>query len=208
MTRSTNRSITRSPLLWVAGLVVVAFAIALLLSGGDDAETTSSTGTETAPVDVAGEPLPTLGEGADPALGATAPAIAGVSFDGDAVEADPGARVYGFFAHWCPHCQRELPIVEEWLDEGLLPDGVDFLAVSTAVESGADNFPPSAWFADVGYDAAVLVDDDQGTVANAFGLSAFPFWVVTDDDGAVVARITGGVDRTQFQALGALALAG
>lgn len=208
MTRSTNRSITRSPLLWVAGLVVVAFAIALLLSGGDDAETTSSTGTETAPVDVAGEPLPMLSEGTDPALGAPAPAIAGVSFDGDAVEADPGARVYGFFAHWCPHCQRELPIVEEWLDEGLLPDGVDFLAVSTAVESGADNFPPSAWFADVGYDAAVLVDDDQGTVANAFGLSAFPFWVVTDDDGAVVARITGGVDRTQFQALGALALAG
>lgn len=204
MTRSPARSITRSPLLWVGGLVVVAFAVAVFLSGDDDV----TTGTETAAVEISGEVLPVLSDGADPAIGAIAPTIAGVSFDDTAVEADSGPRVYGFFAHWCPHCQRELPIVEEWLDEGLLPDGVDFLAVSTAVESTADNFPPSAWFTDVGYDAAVLVDDDENSVANAFGLSAFPFWVVTDADGAVVTRLSGGVDRTGFQALGALALDG
>lgn len=203
---TTTRSITRSPLLWVAGLIVIAFVVAVLASGGGDDET--STATETASVSITGDGLPGFTSTADdPAVGTAAPGFSGVSFDDSAVDAtDPAPRVVGFFAHWCPHCQRELPIVEEWLDEGLLPDGVEFVAVSTAVESQADNYPPSAWFADVGYDATVVVDDADSSLADAFGLPGFPFWVVTDADGQVVGRVGGAVDRTGFESLGQLAL--
>ncbi len=196
MTRS------RSPLVVVGVLVVVAFAIATLVSGGDD----PPSATETAPVAIEGAALAPFDPADDPAIGSPAPSVSGVSFDDAPVAVtEPGSRVYGFFAHWCPHCQRELPIVEEWLDEGLLPTGVGFVAISTAVEPGADNHPPSAWFEQVGYDGTVLVDDADSSVADAFGLTAFPYWVVTDADGDVVFRTTGGVDRSGFIALGELA---
>ncbi len=203
---TATRSITRSPLIWVAGLVAIAFVVAVLASGGGDDET--STATETAAVTIDGDGLPPFTSTDDAAIGQAVPAFSGVSFDDSAVAVEPGARVYGFFAHWCPHCQRELPIVEEWLDEGLLPDGVDFVAVSTGVESSADNYPPSAWFTNVGYDSTVIVDDGDSSLAIAFGLTGYPYWVVTDAAGDVVIRVGGGVDRTGFQTLGELALQG
>ena len=207
MTATANRSMTRSPILWVAGLIVIAFIVAVIATGGDDEVT--STQTEVAPVALSGDPLPPFVDTPDAAIGRLAPGFSGVSFDDSVVDASgPAARVYGFFAHWCPHCQRELPIVEEWLDEGLVPDGVEFIAVSTSVESGADNYPPSAWFTDVGYDSTVMVDDSSSSVGEAFGLTGYPYWVVTNAAGEVVVRVGGGVDRNGFIALGELAATG
>ncbi|MEM9203241.1 MAG: TlpA disulfide reductase family protein [Actinomycetota bacterium] len=202
---TTNRSITRSPVFLVGVLIVAAFAITIALNAGGDGGSDVAEATETAAVVITGESLPPFADD-DAARGLPAPAVTGLSFDDSAVDlSQPAARIYGFFAHWCPHCQRELPIVQAWIEEGLVPDGVEFVAVSTAVERSADNFPPSAWFTDVGYDATVLVDDDNNSVANAFGLPGFPYWVATDGDGNVVARAGGAVDRDGFEALIALA---
>lgn len=202
---SRQRSPFNSPIVWLGGFIVVAFVIALALGGGGG-EDTAEAG-ETGTVTITGD---TLGEFAqpDPAIGLTAPTVTGQSFDGSAVELATGARVYGFFAHWCPHCQEELPLVTEWLDAGVLPDGVDFVAVSTAVEPEAGNYPPSAWFDDVGYDDTVFLDDQVDSTARAFGLTGFPYWVVTDADGAVVFRVGGQIDETQFAALGEFAASG
>lgn len=210
---SSSRPFTRSPLFLLGVLVVAAIAFTVLLSlGGDDDGDTASDGvagaTETADVEITGDALDPFAPD-DSALGRPAPGVTGLSFDGSTVDlSEPASRIYGFFAHWCPHCQRELPIVQDWIAAGLVPDGVEFVAVSTSVESSQDNYPPSAWFTDVGYDATVIVDDSDSTIARSFGLTGFPFWVVTDANGTVIRRIGGGVDEARFQEMGQQALGG
>lgn len=96
--------------------------------------------------------------------------------------------------------------MQPWLDAGGLPAGVEVISVSTAANSSRDNYPPDEWLAREGWSPPVLVDDGEGTVAEAFGLSAFPFWVLVDGEGTVVAQVGGMVDLDALgQALEALA---
>jgi hypothetical protein len=78
---------------------------------------------------------------------------------------------------------------------------VEILSVSTAVSPDRLNYPPSAWLEREDWAVPVLVDDADGSVAQAFGLSAFPFFVAVDAGGEVVARGSGELDR---EALGQL----
>lgn len=172
----------------------------------DRAETASSSEIlETQSVVVAGTPLSVLDDDApiDAAIGFAAPQVTGKSFDGSqiAVLAEGEPTVVGFFAHWCPHCQQEVDELSDHLAETGLPDDVRVIAVSTAVQSGEANFPPSEWFETEGWPAPVLTDDEASTAAAAYGLSAFPFWVVVDADGEVVDRLAGSIGTSQFDAL-------
>ena len=146
---------------------------------------------------VTGVPLPSfVNELGDVAVGMEAPGVSGVSFTGEEVAVQPGegsAYVLGFFAHWCPHCQRELPGLSEWMMFNDQPANVEVVAVSTAVNDGAPNYPPSAWFREVGWTAEVLVDSEAMDVADAFGLSSYPFFVLVGADGKVVARVSGEI---------------
>ena len=46
-----------------------------------------------------------------------------------------------------------------------------------------------------------LVDDEQGTAGDAFGLSSFPFFVVVDGSGKVIYRTSGELSDQQWAAL-------
>jgi thiol-disulfide isomerase/thioredoxin len=96
-----------------------------------------------------------------------------------------------FLAHWCPHCRAELPVLVRWLDNGRLPPGVRLYAVATAVRPGLGGYPPSGWLRQAGWPAPVLADDPAGSAASAFGLSGYPFFVLLDGGGRVVARASG-----------------
>ncbi|NOX29953.1 MAG: redoxin family protein, partial [Actinobacteria bacterium] len=139
----------------------------------------------------------------DTAIGQPAPVFSGLGFDGTPTEirADGTARLIGFFAHWCPHCQRELPSTVDWLESNDLPDGVEVVAISTAVDEAAPNFPPSSWFAREDWPATVIVDSSSGALTEAFGLTGFPFWVAVNGDGTVAARVSGELDVAGFEAL-------
>ncbi len=167
-------------------------------------------GSEVGPVALLGEPLPEFGgdPSNDAAVGTAAPGFEGSDFDGTAHTIDPAdgtGRMIGFFTHWCSHCQREVPTVVNWIAGGNLPDGVEVVAVSTAVDQGAPNYPPSAWFAREGFEELVLRDDQIATLGSGFGLSGFPYWVVVDGDGNVVARASGEQTSDQLSQLAALA---
>ena len=86
-----------------------------------------------------------------------------------------------FAAHWCPHCQREIPIIQDWVDGGGLPDDVDIVTVSTGIEPTAPNYPPEAWFEREGWTAPVIVDE-TGSVAQAYGLASYPYFVILDGE--------------------------
>ena len=83
---------------------------------------------------ITGTPLPAFtGTADDPAIGMAAPAVQGSDQQGAPVAIEPNGRVQMviFAAHWCPHCQREIPIIQDWVDGGGLPDDVDIVTVST-----------------------------------------------------------------------------
>lgn len=194
-----------SPTLIIGSLVFVAAIVAALavLGGGDDATPGADPdAVQTAGVQITGSPLPPFGA-PDPAVGLTAPTVAATSFDGSLVDfGDDGtARLVGFFAHWCPHCQAELPAVAGWLESTTLPAGVEIVAVSTAVAETGDNYPPSDWFAREAWPAAVVIDDPESTIAASFGLTSFPFWVAINAEGTVIDRRSGTTTPTELAEL-------
>ncbi|MCC5953454.1 MAG: TlpA family protein disulfide reductase [Acidimicrobiia bacterium] len=183
-----------------AAVVVLALVLAITLSGGDgDGATTFAHGSP----EVEGTPLGQHVAGApDPAVGQAAPVVAGADFDGAPVALDGGsATLTVFLAHWCPVCQSEVPELQAWIDDGTIPDDVRVVAVATANDPGRDNFPPDAWLESEGWTPSVLVDSEDSEVAAAFGLSGFPFMVVTDADGTVVARHSGVIGEAQLTML-------
>lgn len=196
MSTTRDQSVAKSPLLWIALLVGAAAMIAVVLSLRDDGSV--ATGIETSTVVVSGTGLPPISE-PDAAVGLIAPSIEATALDGDRVTlaADGTPRIIGFFAHWCPHCQREVPQVVDWLADDLAA-GVDVVAVSTSVREGEDNYPPSAWFAREEWPNTVLVDSTSSEIAQSFGLTGFPYWVALDGDGAVVARAAGEIGQERF----------
>ena len=108
---------------------------------------------------MSGEPLPDMPDTSgsyfsdpttDKAIGMQALKIDGESFDGSKISVDPSdgtPRVFVFVAHWCPHCQRELPEIEAWIKAGKLPKNVEIIVVSTAVNEPRGNYPVSNWIA-------------------------------------------------------------
>ena len=138
----------------------------------------------------------------DDAVGRPAPEVDGRSFDGTPVRitADGRPKVIVFLAHWCPHCQREVPVVQAWLDATGMPAGVDLISVATAIDPNRPNYPPDAWLAREHWSVPVIVDADN-QVATRYGLTAFPFWVAVAGDGTVAQRLTGELTPEQLDAL-------
>jgi thiol-disulfide isomerase/thioredoxin len=196
---------------WVIPAVVVGVVLALLavavvatrLGGDDGGEgAVGSELAETRPVTVSGEPLPTLPQGPDPAVGLDAPVVTGASFDGRPVEIGGRGRpsLVFFVAHWCPHCQREVPLLARELDR-ITPPGVEVLTVATSTREGSDNYPPSRWLEREGWTRPVLADDGKESAAKAYGLSGFPFFVLIGGDGKVAGRGSGEKSVAEVEAL-------
>ena len=195
------------PLKWivVAGVVLVAVAVGVALLAGRDAQQQETGVPQVSDVSIEGAALPRFeGEEPDPAMERQAPAFAATSFDGTEVSVLPGdgtAKVIGFFAHWCSHCQRELPRIADWLAANQLPEAVEVIAVSTAVDSGRPNYPPSDWFSEEQWPEVVVRDSADGEIAAAYGLGGFPYTVGIDADGRVVARVAGGLSDEAWEFL-------
>lgn len=187
------------------GLVIAIAVSAVSGSGPADEEDVYKE------VTVEGEDLPVFGgdPATDVAPGLTAPTVVGEDTDGTtvAIEPDGNPKVILFLAHWCPHCQEEVPEVVDWLAAGNQPEGVDFYAVSTLAQRLRGNWPPSDWLASEGWSVPTIHDDQSNSASAAFGMQGTPFWVVLDGDNTVLARIPGRVGQAGMDALFATAAA-
>lgn len=130
----------------------------------------------------------------DPAVGLDAPVVAGTDMlTGAAVTTATGSPVLvGFYAHWCPHCQREVPEIVSWLDDNELPEGVDFVGISTFNDQARGNHPPDAWLARERWPLPVLADDTN-EVAFTFGIASVPFTIAVTADGQIAGRVSGNI---------------
>lgn len=206
---SHQPAVRRGPnivLLAIAGVVLLGIIAVLVTRGGGDGDgdKSSAESSETRPVTLSGDALPALeNPDADAAVGLQAPVLEGETFDGNKMTIGDSGKptLVVFVAHWCPHCQREVPVLKSYFDLQGLPEGVDVLAVSTSINPDRPNYPPSKWLEKEGWTIPTLLDDDDSSAAAAWGLSAFPYFVALHADGTVAARITGELEAPQLEAL-------
>jgi thiol-disulfide isomerase/thioredoxin len=193
---TTSRPTPRRILLYVGLLVGIAAVLYAAFAMGDEAG--PSVEEVAGDPEVSGEQLPPAEDPAnDPAVGGPVPVAAGTDFDGSEVTVgDGGAEMILFLASWCPACQAELPEVVEWLEAGGLPEGVELTGVVTGLDDGRPNWPPQDWLEREGFDRPVVVDDADGTIASAYGMSGTPFWVFVED-GELRGRVAGQLPMEQ-----------
>jgi thiol-disulfide isomerase/thioredoxin len=195
------------PVFWIViGALVLAGIAALVLTAPDDRETAAESAASKVPtfadVTVEGDSLPTWsGSGSDLAEGKLVPSISAEKFDGfrTSITPDGTARVYVVVAHWCPHCQDEVPRIVDWAAENEVPDGVEVLALSTSASKDQPNYSPAAWLAREQWPFDALIDDELGTGAEALGVEGFPFLIFTDADGTVTKRFSGEMPIDEFE---------
>jgi thiol-disulfide isomerase/thioredoxin len=209
MNTTPSASPSRGVIFLVGGIVVVCLlalvaVIATSSSDDDEAAQADQAGLEQQrPVDVIGSFLPAYEPGNDPAVGETIPTVEGQTFAGEPITIAPDGtpKLVAFLAHWCPHCQAEVPRLVEGLAGQDMVDGVQIVGVATSTDETAPNYPPSAWLADEGWPAPTLADDVGNHAAEAFGLSGFPFFAAVDADGRIVARTSGELSDDQIQGM-------
>ncbi|HQZ37052.1 MAG TPA: TlpA disulfide reductase family protein [Ilumatobacteraceae bacterium] len=220
---------TNKMAIWIGVIVVIAFAAGVIVfaSRGDDSKADPSVTTQNTsglaslpdsqPVTVTGAALPALDAAAnpDPAIGMDAPLLSGLNFSGTPIVMDPatkGPYMLVFLAHWCVHCNAEVPRLINWKNSGGVPAGLNIIGVPTAVSETAPNYPPAVWFSNKGWPFPALVDEKQGDgaagkAATAYGASGWPYFVIVGADGKVKARVSGEVEISDLQTIVDTALA-
>ena len=213
----------------IAAVLVVIAGIAIVGGGSDDGSandgstndamgsqpTAASADTEGAvggapgeyqPVVTSGAALPSLEEsvpapGSDPAVGVRAPVLNGFDFAGAPVAVAPSGKpmLLVFLAHWCPHCNAEIPRLIEWKESGQMPDSLEVLGITTGSRDDQANWPPSQWLVDKEWPWAVMADSEAQDAAVAMGVSGYPGLVLLDGDGSVLARRSGEASVSELR---------
>jgi cytochrome c biogenesis protein CcmG, thiol:disulfide interchange protein DsbE len=208
--RSAKASENRTWLILGAVALVLVVAVVISVSASGSADQAKATGHETGAVTVDGTALPRYGDtGVDTAIGDTIPTLSGVSFDGSPVTVGPTGKpgVVIFVAHWCPHCQAEVPRIVKLAKSGAFK-GIDVSTVATGTTPSYPNYPPSAWLKREQWPFRVMVDSTEQTAAVAYGLSAYPYFVAVDAQGKVVGRATGEIAPADIKKILAALAAG
>ena len=227
--KSANGGSGSKTWMWVTLAVVVVAAVVgvvIATTGGDDEAASNGTTETTAgglaslptsqPVTVTGDALADFDSAAnpDPAVGVAAPVVEGSNFNSQPIKVDAadGAYMLVFLAHWCPHCNAEVPRLIDWKNSGAVPEDLRVIGVATAVSSTSVNFPPAQWFSDKGWPWPVMVDESNGNgaagkAATAYGATGWPYFVIVGADGKVKVRVSGEVEISDLQKIVDAALA-
>jgi thiol-disulfide isomerase/thioredoxin len=209
----------------IAVVVVLAAVVAVVTSSGSESVSTdttlagpTTTGADGAVVPAETQPVQYDGtlpmfesETNDPAVGKDAPALQMYGFNGQRFTIDPGVDgkplMLVFLAHWCPHCNAEIPVLNEWSTQGLVPDDLNVIGIATGSRADQPNYPPSKWLGDMQWSWAALPDSDKNEAAFAYGVTGFPTFVVVGGDGLVKYRGSGEKSLEEVDALVKAALA-
>ncbi|MCP4225189.1 MAG: hypothetical protein GY773_17770, partial [Actinomycetia bacterium] len=118
----------------VVALITVGLLGVAFLATSRDSVSSDVNEEQTADVEIDGDSLPPIPDGVigitsaanDSAVGSIVPTLTGTDFEDNeiTIEADGRPKVIYFLAHWCQHCQAEVPVVQELIDEGSQPEGL------------------------------------------------------------------------------------
>ncbi|MEY4025351.1 MAG: hypothetical protein RL278_697 [Actinomycetota bacterium] len=192
----------------IIAIVIGGAAIVAISSSSSKSDVATGAVSEFSDITVTGDALPafdSVSTAVDTAIGMPAPVISGKGFTGTSIttEGTGTPMLLLFLAHWCPHCQREVPLLVQWEKDGKTPTGIDVIAVATGTDPANPNYPPSEWLAREQFPALwpVIADSKDKAAANAFGLSGYPYFVLVDAQGNVFKRASGEVSMDDLTAM-------
>lgn len=171
------------------GLIALIVVVAISLGGGGTGAGKVSSSSD---VKVSGD---SLSKG-DP-TGEMVPSFSAPGLDGKTVSWEPGQpTVLTVWAAWCPHCQVELPVLEQVKDSY---PGVETLSIVTA--QGQQPGPtPEKFVADNDITIPVAVDDAGKKLMNAMGVEGFPTLYFINPDGTVRSKAGGEPSEEELNA--------
>ena len=188
-------------ILWIGGGVVL-FGLVVWMASSIALETPPDPTIGFGTVTIEGDALLVVQDvnQGDPAVGFTAPSVSGADWNGvpASITADGRPKVVIFLAHWCPHCQAEVPDIQAWLDAGNAPDDVDLYAVTILSDPLRPEWPPQEWLESEGWSVQTIMDDEAQSVARVYGALGTPFYLVLDGSNTNLLR------RSGRQGIGAL----
>lgn len=182
-----------------AALVTTVVVVAVAMSFGGTGTNTKDAPT-TGPVIVSG-----AARGAPLALGEPIPDFSAKLLSGGTVRwADYRGTptVLALWAPWCPHCQKELPVLSTVLRE--FPN-VKLLTIVTSVDLHPGP-TPDGYLKSRNLTLATALDDSNGTLGTALGLQAFPLVYYVDAGGVVRQEFVGESPADQIRSDVALIL--
>ena len=109
-----------------------------------------------------------------------------------------GRRSSSFIAHWCPHCQAEVPFIQAWVNAGGVPGG-------RRPRIGRDRHRPDPPELSAGCLAPARGLDRPGhrrpdeQRRRGIRSPGYPYWVFIGPDGKVVARAVGEISMPDLE---------
>lgn len=202
---SSNKSLIWWIVGGVLGLGLIVW-LAIAIAGESPVDDSVAFGEVT----VEGDDLPFFEAGAaDAALGMTAPTVSGEDLEGEPIAIGPSdtAKIIVMLAHWCPHCQAEVPLIQNWVASGGLPEGVELYGVTVLTNRLQDGstWPPSTWLEEEGWTSPTVKDDQGGSIVSAYGLTSTPTYVVLGPNNENLGRVAGEIGVDGLNALARIA---
>ena len=132
--------------------------------------------------------------------GLYSPTVDGYDFSGQSVSIENNGRpkVIIFLAHWCSHCQEEAKLLKKYFSIHGISSEVDGYAVATAIDSNKPNYPPDKWLERESWPYQIISDTSDDSIAKAFGVNSFPYWVLVDSEGKVLSRVKGSLTENEI----------
>lgn len=200
--------VNKSLIGWIVGGVVgLGLIVWLAASIAGDAGLSDEIGFGEVTVEGAALPIYVDAATQDPTLGFTAPTVSGADWNDLPVSIEPDGRpkIVVFLAHWCPHCQNEVPVIQNWVDGGGLGDDVDLYSITVLTNKLRPNWPPQDWLEEEGWTAPTIMDDANSSAVIAYGMRGTPFYVVLDGENTNLGRFSGEVGVAGLETMKILA---
>ena len=203
--QATRARTQKFVMLAIVAVVVLAGGVAIVSGGSSGGSTpTDSTAVAGGPgeyqdSEIVGDSLPQMPDtGEDSAIGMKVPEIRAKNFDGGPVSLRIASikrpTMVVFLAHWCPHCNREIPRILELDSKGGIPSSLRVVGVATGSRDDQPNWPPSTWLDDMGWKWETAADSQDQKIFSAYGGTSFPTMVLVAPDGTVKNRFSGEVE--------------
>jgi thiol-disulfide isomerase/thioredoxin len=215
MTTKTTTKSRQTPAsrtwLWIgAGVLGLGLIVWMAMSIAGEEPVDASVGYGEVTIEGSGLPTVSNPNAGDPARGLVAPTVSGSDWDGNPVTIGPDGRskIVVLLAHWCSHCQVEVPVIREWADAGGLPADVDLYGVTVLTDPLRAEFPPQDWLESENWDFPTIMDSEIGEAGLAYGLSGTPYYLVLDGENQNLGRFSGEIGVAGLNALVEIAQAG
>ena len=193
--RKSNNSSLNKIIIIAAAVVTVVIIIALIVWQG-----TSEKGVSSDQTRIFGVHLTEFEGRSESVGGLYSPTVDGYDFSGQplSIENNGRPKIIIFLAHWCSHCQEEVQILEKYFSIHGVSSDLDAYAVATAIDSNKPNYPPDKWLKKESWPYQIMSDTSDDAIAKAFGVNAFPYWVLVDSEGKVLSRVKGSLTENEI----------